>query len=302
MPGISDLARSVCHVERNLRSLSEMPRVTLSNIRDFRAAFKPKKRLGRGGNRGKTCGKGHKGAGQHNPGKTVPYIGFEGGQTPFYRRVPKHWVRAGREGEKVATISLARLQYLIDSKHVDTSRPVTMHDLCKTIARKHQPKHGIKLLQTGASHFQAKIDIEVTQADQKAIVAIERNGGSIRTVWYDNLSFEHYVLNGDDASVKPPPIGRPPVELEDITLHYTCAESRGYLAHPDEVNRLREENVKLGPIVDQLKCLKLGEKISQEEVDKLRNNGVDCEDEGEGEDDDFLLPQAVQKYHPGKPV
>nr|XP_058957990.1 uncharacterized protein LOC131785169 [Pocillopora verrucosa] len=80
---------AICHIKKNLTALRQYPRVALNNIRDLPEAFKAQHRKGRGrgSGRGKTSGRGHKGQGQRN---TKPRLGFEGGQTPLYLRVPKH--------------------------------------------------------------------------------------------------------------------------------------------------------------------------------------------------------------------
>lgn len=66
------------------------PRIALHNLRNLPGATKQAIRVGRGrsSRRPKTAGRGHKGAGQHASNRAR--LGFEGGQTPLYRRQPKH--------------------------------------------------------------------------------------------------------------------------------------------------------------------------------------------------------------------
>ena len=154
----SETAKSVCHVQRNLQYLKLMPRVGVDNIKDFRGAIKKKVRVGRGpgSGKGKTAGKGHKGQGQRG---TLPRIGFEGGQTPFYRLVPKHGFTNKLFKWEYATVNLNRLQYFIDSNRIDPTKTITMDILQKSGAFTGKPKDGVKLLGAGCTWFQGKIDI-----------------------------------------------------------------------------------------------------------------------------------------------
>ncbi|KAB0377857.1 hypothetical protein FD755_009435 [Muntiacus reevesi] len=100
----------------------------------------------RGQRRGRKCGRGHKGERQRG---TRPRPGFEGGQSPFYLRIPK--------------CGLNRLQYLIDLGRVDPTEPI---DLTQLVSGR-----------GGADTFKAKVNIEVQLASELAIASIERNGG-----------------------------------------------------------------------------------------------------------------------------
>jgi len=245
--GISELAKSVCCVERNLKYLAEMPRVSMSNIRDFYGASQRKKRVGRGGKRGKTSCRGHKGQGQRT-GK--PRVGFAGGQTPFYRAVPKHNITT--HTFQMARISLNKIQLFIDSQRIDPTMPITLEVLKHSGLWRGSPRDGVRLLGSGHTWFQGSIDIEVTRASQDAITAIERNGGSVRCVYHDPVSLQHRVKlkKSKQFSVEPPPVVRP---SEKLMMYYANPDKRGYLADPVEVEKRRLENLKLGKIVDQLK-------------------------------------------------
>jgi len=248
---LSEVTKSVCHVERNLKCLKDMPRISVQNIRDFRGAFKKKQRVGRGpgSGRGKTSGKGHKGQGQRG---TMPRIGFEGGQTPFYRLVPKHGFTNAKFKKEYTPVSLGRLQYFIDSKRIDPNEKITIETLWRSGAVSHKIKDGVRILGTGATWFQGKIDIEVSRATQSAIEAIERNGGNIKTVYHDKIALRA-LLKPEKYDIRP----RAARPSHKHILFYADAKNRGYLAHPDEISKLKEENKKLGSLVEQVKDLNI---------------------------------------------
>jgi len=252
---ISAMAKSVCHVERNLKWLGMMPRVTPTNIKDFYGAKKRKKRRGRGPNQ--SHGRGNKGQGHYS---NKPRLGFEGGQSPFYRMVPKHGLVGELHTDKhiFATVNLNKLQFFIDSKRIDPSKPITLELMKSTMLLEGTPRDGVRLMGEGHTWFQGKIDIEVTRASQDAITAVERNGGSVRCVWHDRVMLQHVMQSepSKNFSVVPPVPKRPGPNL---LLYYANPRNRGYLANPEELAKLREENVKLGPVVDKLKEMKISE-------------------------------------------
>jgi len=252
--GISEMAKSMCHVERSLKYLAHMPRVSMTNIRDFYGAKKRKKRKGRGD---KTAGRGHKGQGQH---ATKPYLGFEGGQTPFYRIVPKHGAKSHAHKDQLAIVNLNRIQYFIDTGRIDPSEPITLHLLRNTKLIQGPARDGVRLSSEGHTWFQGKIDIEVTQASQDAITAVERNGGTVKCVWHDRRMLEHVMRMeaSKNFRVVPPEPIRPDAKR---ILYYANPIYRGYLADPAELEKKRQENLKLGPVVDQLKGLTLSEEV-----------------------------------------
>lgn len=81
------------------------------------SAGKRKKRIGRGGSRGGTSGKGHKGQKARTSG-TVR-MGFEGGQMPLFRRLPKRGFNNARFEQKVKTVNLDDLNSFDDGQVVD---------------------------------------------------------------------------------------------------------------------------------------------------------------------------------------
>jgi len=257
------MAKSMDHVERSLKFLAHMPRVSMANIRDFYGAKKKKKRRGRGD---KTAGKGHKGQGQHQ-GTMKPYLGFEGGQSPFYRNAPKHHMLAPGHVKKLqfATLNLNRIQYFIDCGRIDPSKPITFNILKNSNLITGNSRDGVRLKGEGHTWFQGKIDIEVTRASQDAIAAIERNGGRVKCVWHDPVTLQHKMSATPSKNFRHvPPVAKRPNER--LLLYYANPYNRGYLANPEEIEKSRLDNVALGPVVDQLKGLTVSD-VSEEPVD-----------------------------------
>ncbi len=89
----------------------------LNTIRDNKGARKSLTRVGRGigSGKGKTAGRGHKGQ-KSRSGVSIKGIGFEGGQTPIYRRLPKRGFNNSVFTKDFAIINLGDIQSLIDAK------------------------------------------------------------------------------------------------------------------------------------------------------------------------------------------
>ncbi|XP_061877945.1 large ribosomal subunit protein uL15m [Entelurus aequoreus] len=222
-----------------LEILQGLPRISLANLRPEPGSTKLGKRRGRGQHGGNRSGRGHKGERQRG---TRPRLGFEGGNTPFYLIIPKYGYNEGHSRRpQYQPLSLRRLQYLIDLGRVDPSQPIDLTQLVNGRGVTVQPlkrDYGVQLVDEGADIFAAKINIEVQRASEKAIAAIERNGGVITTGFYDPISL--------DILVKPVPFflrGQPiPKRMlpgEDLVPYYTHAENRGYLADPDQIQHAR---------------------------------------------------------------
>lgn len=133
---------------------------------------KTRKRVGRGegSGLGKQSGKGHNGQKARGSGKVA--VGFEGGQMPLYRRIPKYGFK---NFNRVAYVSLNlyQLAEAMDQKKVGTN--ITLDDLIK--ARLVDKNEKVKLL--GHGDFDKKITIEVHKASASAKAKIEELGGTI---------------------------------------------------------------------------------------------------------------------------
>jgi large subunit ribosomal protein L15 len=149
----------------------------LNEIAGLPGARKTRKRVGRGigSGLGKTAGRGGKGQTARSGGAKA---GFEGGQMPIYRRLPK---RGFRKPNQIPynEINLGAVQTAIDAKKLDAKVPVTLEALAAAgvINRVHK---GVRLLASG--EFKAKLAFEVHHASKGAIAAVEKAGGSVKVL------------------------------------------------------------------------------------------------------------------------
>lgn len=198
--------------------------VRLNTLQDNRGATKAKKRKGRGpgSGLGKTAGRGHKGQKARNNGGIR--IGFEGGQTPLYRRLPKRGFK-NKFAKKPEPLNLDKLQKFIAAGRLDPSEVITMKQLydCGIVGK---IKHGVKLLGQGSKGFSTPIKIEVSGASQSAIAAIENCGGSIKSVYYNRLGLR-VLLKPEKFEEPLPKRARPPPKL---LKYYTSNHHRGEFA------------------------------------------------------------------------
>lgn len=147
----------------------------LNEIRDNPGATKARKRVGRGigSGKGKTSGSGHKGQKSRSG---VSLLGFEGGQMPIYRRLPKRGFNNANFTKEFAELNVGRLQDAIDRKVIDAKKPITSAVLVEAGVAKRK-KDGVRLL--GNGEITAKVTIEVEGASRGAITAIEKAGGTV---------------------------------------------------------------------------------------------------------------------------
>ena len=146
----------------------------LHEIRDNEGANRKKKRVARGpgSGKGKTAGRGIKGQKSRSG---VALNGYEGGQMPLYRRLPKRGFSKPNRLE-FAVINLGQLQGFIDAGKIDASADVTEDALVASglVRRK---LDGVRLLAKG--ELSAKLNIAVTGASKAAVEAVERAGGKV---------------------------------------------------------------------------------------------------------------------------
>ena len=147
----------------------------LSDIADNSGARKKRMRVGRGigSGKGKTSGRGGKG---QTARSGVRIKGFEGGQMPLHRRLPKRGFNNIFRLD-FAEINLDRLQEVIDAKLVDVGSVVTAESLVKTGVLR-RAKDGMRLL--GRGELKSKLNIEVHGASKSAIAAVEKAGGTVK--------------------------------------------------------------------------------------------------------------------------
>src|SRR5213080_4138737 len=147
----------------------------LHQLADRPGARKNRSRLGRGigSGTGKTGGRGGKG---QTARSGVRIKGFEGGQMPLHRRLPKRGFNNIFRVE-FAEINLDRIQQAVDSKLIDVKQTVNAESLVKSgVIRR--AKAGVRLL--GRGELKAKLNIEVHGASKSAIAAVEKAGGTVK--------------------------------------------------------------------------------------------------------------------------
>jgi large subunit ribosomal protein L15 len=147
----------------------------LNDIRDNAGSKKARMRVGRGigSGKGKTAGRGVKG---QKARAGVAVKGFEGGQMPLYRRLPKRGFY-NPFSKDLNEVNLGRIQEAVDAKKLDAGTPVTVEALVAAgVCSK--PRDGVKIL--GSGELKAKLAFEVAGASKGAVAAIEKAGGSVK--------------------------------------------------------------------------------------------------------------------------
>jgi large subunit ribosomal protein L15 len=138
-------------------------------------AGKVRKRIGRGigSGMGKTGGRGGKG---QTARSGVRIKGFEGGQMPLHRRLPKRGFKNTSFARKLNEVKLGRLQQAIDAGRLDAAVKIDAAALVKAGVLR-RAKDGVRLL--GGGEIKAKVTLSVFGASKSAIAAVEKAGGSV---------------------------------------------------------------------------------------------------------------------------
>jgi large subunit ribosomal protein L15 len=133
-------------------------------------------RIGRGigSGMGKTGGRGGKG---QTARSGVSIKGFEGGQMPLHRRLPKRGFRNTPFAVKLNEINLGKVQAAIDAGTLDAGSPVDVDAMVKAGLMR-RVKSGVKLL--GGGEFKSKVEFAVYRASKSAVEAVEKAGGSVK--------------------------------------------------------------------------------------------------------------------------
>jgi len=188
----------------------------LNMLQDNPGAVKKKRRIGRGigSSKGKTSGRGHKGQ-KARAGGSIPNH-FEGGQTRFFKLLPKRGFTNKRHKAEMLALNVGTIQDYIDmgrfpaipkktteeyendnkndteSEHTAPPAPtvvLTMKDFMEAgLCTASSNKHGMKLLAHGKERVRTPIKIEISRASEAAIAAIEAVGGEVTTVHYNKLA------------------------------------------------------------------------------------------------------------------
>ncbi|MDY8110675.1 50S ribosomal protein L15 [Fulvimarina sp. 2208YS6-2-32] len=148
----------------------------LNELHDNEGATHSRKRVGRGigSGKGKTGGRGVKGQKSRSG---VALNGYEGGQMPLYRRLPKRGF-VNIFAKSFNTVSLGRLQQAIDAGRLDASKEIDVAALIAAgIVRR--PKDGVRVL--GDGEISAALNLNVAGASKSAVEKVEKAGGSVKT-------------------------------------------------------------------------------------------------------------------------
>lgn len=151
--------------------------IKLNQIRDNLGARTKKKLRGRGigSGLGKTSGRGGKG---QTARTGVALNGFEGGQNPIYRRLPKRGF-VNIHAQRFFELTFAKINTLIEAGKIDPSRPIDQEVLLSSGGMK-KWHEGISLIATGT--LKQKVNLEVTRASAASKEAVEKSGGSVKFV------------------------------------------------------------------------------------------------------------------------
>ena len=149
----------------------------LNTISDNKGARKQRKRVGRGAGSGtgQTAGRGMKGQTSRSG---VSINGFEGGQMPIYRRLPKRGFNKPNRLDW-AEVNLGRLQAAIDAKKIDVKKPIDI-DVMLAAGLINKRRDGVRLL--GNGELKSKVNLVIDHATKSASEAVEKAGGSITLV------------------------------------------------------------------------------------------------------------------------
>ena len=147
----------------------------LTDIADNAGSRKKRMRVGRGigSGKGKTSGRGGKG---QTARSGVRIKGFEGGQMPLHRRLPKRGFRNTPFAVKLNEINLGDVQAAIDAGTLKTDGAIDVAAMVKAGLMR-RAKGGVKLL--GGGEFKAKAQFSVWRASASAVAAVEKAGGSV---------------------------------------------------------------------------------------------------------------------------
>src|SRR5215217_4597803 len=147
----------------------------LSDIADNAGSRKKRMRVGRGigSGKGKQAGRGGKG---QTARSGVRIKGFEGGQMPLHRRLPKRGFNNAAFAHRLNEVNLGKIQSAIEAGKLDPSATIDANALVKAgVIRR--AKSGVRLL--GSGEIKAKVALSVWGASKSAVGAVEKAGGSV---------------------------------------------------------------------------------------------------------------------------
>ena len=167
---------------------------TLINLKKKKVS---RKRLGRGigSGTGKTSGRGHKGQKSRSG---VSIKGFEGGQMPLYRRLPKRGFTSIFR-KNFNAFNLIQIQSLIDKKKISSKDEISTDFLLKKRIIK-KKLNGIKIL--GKGEIKTKLIINAEKASKNAIKKIEKSGGTINLIKLTKKKNNKEIIDDKKKDIK----------------------------------------------------------------------------------------------------
>ncbi|KAI3389386.1 hypothetical protein SNEBB_001016 [Seison nebaliae] len=223
--------------------IRDLPRISFNNIRDTEegAIMRARKHNLTKRERGGRVGAQHKGQRQR---MSLPRLGFEGGQSPWYIKIPREYHYKDHHLRRhYQPLSLFQLQRLIDLNRLNINEPIDLSNLCNTKIIKVASEnryYGIELKDDGMDIFETPINIEVQQIESEHVIAaIERSGGIVTCKYLDlaSVSAASDPRKFFEKGLPIPKVGIPPLNCLD---YYRNPENRGYLADPEEVTKHRK--------------------------------------------------------------
>ena len=276
------VASSTARVSLTPALLSAFSSIALNELTYMPGEKKQKRRVGRGvgSGRGKTCGRGHKGR-RARSGGTVKVrtatnmsrrvlapssfadctatlfaptqIGFEGGQTPFWRRVPKRGFTKPNQ-KPLETLALSKIENYIAMGRMDpvgsgNGGSITMKDLVDNGLLK-KIQHGVKLVASDKIGHKWKraynsdsgrgykcaypLHLEVSRVSKQAAEAVESAGGSVVATHFNRLALKALLKPDKFDPGLLPRHALPPPKMRE---YYTQYENRGYLSLEVQLER-----------------------------------------------------------------
>ena len=148
--------------------------MNLNEISDHANSARDRTRVGRGigSGKGKRSGRGDKGQRSRSG---VALKGFEGGQMPIHRRLPKRGFN-NIFRKRFAEVNIGRLQAAVDAGKLDPAKPINAATMVEA-GIINQLRDGVRLL--GKGNLSAKLSVEVDWATAAATTAVEKAGGSV---------------------------------------------------------------------------------------------------------------------------
>lgn len=164
----------------------------------------PKRRgRGPGSKLGKTSGRGQKGRLARKHGKN----GFEGGQTPVWKRFPKRGFYPFSK-RPLKSVNMGKILDWVELGRIDPSKPITLKVL-RDSGCVHKFRFGIKVLAGGGDQVAIPIHLEVSDASEEAKRLVKEAGGSVKMIWYNRLGLRAH-LKPHKFDLLPRTTGTPP--------------------------------------------------------------------------------------------